>query len=95
MNTTRKTPRRTWPRRVLGTAMALLLALTTLAGVVLAGAVVTARGFHQPVPTVAKDTPSARHAEPATAARTATRHGRRLVVAFVVGSSGTTASAAG
>ena len=93
MKTTRHTHRRTWPRRVLGTTMALLLTLATLAGVVLAGAVVTARGFHQGVPVVAKGTPStAMHAEPATAARTGSGHGRRLVVAFVVGSSGTTAS---
>ena len=93
MNTTRHTRRRIWLRRTLGTTMALLLALTTLAGVVIAGTVVTSRGFHQPVPTATDDTLST--ARPYTEPDdkpTAARHGRRLVVAFVVGASGTTAS---
>jgi putative intracellular protease/amidase len=95
MNTTRHTHRRTWPRRVLGTTMAILLALTTLAGVVLAGTVVTGRSFHRPVPAAAKDMAptSPQHSEPpGTAAPTTARDGRRLVVAFVAGASGTTAS---
>jgi putative intracellular protease/amidase len=95
MNTTHHTDRRTWPRRVLGTTMALLLTLTTLAGVVLAGTVVTGRGFHQPVPAAVKGTAPAspQYSEPpGTAAPTTARDGRRLVVAFVAGASGTTAS---
>jgi putative intracellular protease/amidase len=94
MTTTARTHRITWPRRVLGTTMALLLALITLTGVVLAGAFVTSRGLHQPVPTIKADTPTAlQYAQPAgTATPTAGRHGRRFVVAFVAGASGTTAS---
>jgi putative intracellular protease/amidase len=95
MSINRHAHHRTRPRRVLGTTMALLLALTALAGVVLAGTVVTSRGFHPPVPALANDTApaSAQHSERAgTAAPSAARHGRRLVVAFVAGASGTTAS---
>lgn len=95
MNSTHPTRRRTWPRRVLGTTMALLLALTTLAGVALAGTVATSRSFHQPVPAAAKDTvpTSPQHSETAgTTPPIAARPGRRLVVAFVAGASGTTAS---
>jgi putative intracellular protease/amidase len=84
-----------WPRRVLKTTLTLTLALATLAGVVVAGAVVTARSTHQPVP--ARSTPAAaasrRSTEPGSVAgNVSVQHGRRLVVAFVVGKGGTIAS---
>lgn len=95
MTTSPRTSTRTWPRRVLGTTLMLTLGLATLAGVVFAGATVTSRSINQPVPTYATGTSSAslRYAEPArTANPTAVPQGRRLVVAFVVGASGTVAS---
>ena len=95
MTTSARTSVRTWPRRVLGTTLMLILGLATLAGVVLAGVTVTGRSTNQPVSTSSMGTSLAsfRHAEPTSAAEsTAVRHGRRLVVAFVVGTSGTVAS---
>ena len=95
MTTSPRTSARTWPRRVLGTTLMLVLALTTLAGVVFAGATVTGRGNNQPVPTspTAASTASVRYAEPGRAADPAAAEtGRRLVVAFVVGASGTVTS---
>lgn len=95
MSTSPRTPSRTWPRRLLGTALKLTLGLATLAGVVLAGVTVTSRSTNPPVRTLATGSSptSLRHAEPGHAAGpTATRPGRRLVVAFVAGTSGTVAS---
>jgi hypothetical protein len=78
---------RTWPRRVLRTTLMLTLALATLAGLLLAGVAVTGRSTNQPVPdsSMGTSTASLRYAEPGHAAN-------RLVVAFVVGASGTVAS---
>ena len=95
MNTSARTSKRTWVRRVLGTTVMLTLGLATLAGIVFAGATVTSRSTIQPVPTSSIGTSAAslRYAEPGSAANpTAMRLGRRLVVAFVAGSSGTVAS---
>ena len=85
----------TWPRRVLGTILTLALATAILAGVALAGAVVTSRSTHQPVPTPSTpaSTASLRYTEPGSSAgHERVQHSRRLVVAFVVGKSGTIAS---
>lgn len=92
--TSARTSVRTWPRRVLGTTLMLTLGLATLAGVVFAGVAVTSRSTNQPVPSSSTGTSSAsiQHSEPARAANPAMRHGRRLVVAFVVGANGTVAS---
>jgi putative intracellular protease/amidase len=82
-------------RRILVSVLQLTLGLTTLAGVVLAGATVTGQSVNQPVPTSSMGTASAslQYSEPAPAANpTAASHGGRLVVAFVVGASGTVAS---
>ena len=95
MTASARTSVRTWPRRVLATSLRLTLGLATLAGVVLAGVTVTSRDTNHPVPTASTGTSSAslQYSEPAGAANpTGTRHGRRLVVAFVVGASGTVAS---
>ena len=95
MTTSARPTTRTWPRRVLGSTLMLALGLATVAGVVFAGATATGRSINQPVPSSAADTvpTSLQHAEPTSAAEsTAVRHGRRLVVAFVVGTSGTVAS---
>jgi putative intracellular protease/amidase len=80
-------------RRALRSTLTLALGLGTLVGVVLTGATVTGRDTNGPPPTSSTATSSAslRYAEPASAAE-ATAHGRRLVVAFVVGMSGTVAS---
>lgn len=90
-----RTSVRTWPRRVLDTTLALILGLATLAGLVLAGVIVTGRGMHPPVPARAADgAPESRqYAEPRqTPAPDAQRPNHRLVVAFVAGSTGTVAS---
>jgi putative intracellular protease/amidase len=96
MTTPARTHTRTWPRRVLGTTLALTLGLATLAGAILAGATATSQGTHQPEPTSPTDTTvaSLQHAEPGPAADPSAvpPRGRRLVVAFVVGSTGTVAS---
>jgi putative intracellular protease/amidase len=95
MNTTARTSLRIWLRRVLGATLTLTLGLATLAGIVFAGATVTSRSTNQPVPTSSTGTSAAslRYAEPASAANpTATRLGRRVMVAFVAGASGTVAS---
>jgi putative intracellular protease/amidase len=95
MTTSARTSARTWPQRLLGTTLMLLLALATLAGVVFAGATVTGRSNNQPVPTssAAASTASIRYAEPGrTSDPASVRPGRRLVVAFVVGTSGTVTS---
>jgi putative intracellular protease/amidase len=71
------------------------LGLATLAGLVFAGATVTSRSINQPTPASAIHTSSAslRYAEPGrVASSTAVAPGRRLVVAFVVGTGGTVAS---
>jgi len=105
MTTRTRTSVRTWPRRVLDTTVAFTLGLATLAGIVVAGVFVTGRGTHQPVParSVGTAPASVQYAEPGRATiqyaepgratmPVGQRHGRRLVVAFVAGSSGTVAS---
>jgi putative intracellular protease/amidase len=96
MTTRARTHTRTWPRRVLGTTLALTLGVATLAGAVVAGATATGQGTHQPEPTSPTDTSMAslQHAEPghATEPSAVLPQGRRLMVAFVVGSTGTVAS---
>ncbi|MEP6798177.1 MAG: DJ-1/PfpI family protein [Lapillicoccus sp.] len=84
----------TWPRRALGTTLKLTLGLATLAGVAVAGVTVSSPSTSQPVPTSPDaSTASLRHTEPGLVANpTAMRQDRRLVVAFVVGASGTVAS---
>ena len=90
-----RTSKKSWPRRVLSAALTLTLASAVLAGFVLAGAMVTSRNLHQPAPRASTDTSpvSVPYAEPGNSAGPAfTRHGRRLVVAFVAGTNGTIAS---
>ena len=71
----------------------LLLTLATLAGIVAAGAIATDRSIHQPVPTTTAQASRTAYGEPASpAGDVSVPHGRRLVVAFVVGTSGTIAS---
>jgi hypothetical protein len=88
MTTNPRTAARTWPRRLLVTTGTFTLTLATLAGIVLAGVVVTSRSTNRPVPTCPLDASPAslRYAEPGQTP------GRRLVVAFVVGTHGTVAS---
>ncbi len=95
MTTSPRTHLKTWTRRVLGTTIALILTAATLAGVILAGVVVSSRSIHQPVPTDSADVPasSLTHTEPGGSKNfTVTRNGQRLVVAFVAGTEGTIAS---
>lgn len=95
MTTTPRTSMRTWTRRVLGTTLMLTLGLGTLAGVVLAGATVTGRSTNQHVSDFSTDTSPAslQYTEDGAAVDpTVRQHGRRLVVAFVVGAGGTVAS---
>jgi putative intracellular protease/amidase len=96
MTTRARTHTRTWPRRVLGTTLALTLGVATLAGALFAGATATSQGTHPPEPTPTTDTALASfpHTEPGHVAdpSAALPQGRRLVVAFVVGSTGTVAS---
>ena len=95
MTTSARSSAKTWLRRVLGTIVALTLTFATLTGIVLSGAAVTSRGINRPVPSASTGTSSAslRNAEPDRSANLTTLpHGRRLVVAFVVGTSGTVAS---
>jgi putative intracellular protease/amidase len=92
-HTIQHSPRRS--RRLLAASGTLLLTLATVAGVVVAGAVVTSRSIHQPVPAYSAGTSPAslRHVQPAPSTNpAAVRQGRRLVVAFVVGTDGTIAS---
>jgi putative intracellular protease/amidase len=86
---------KTWPRRVLDTTLTLTLATATLTGIAVAGVVVTSRSTHQPVPTRSTHPAPAspEYAEPdSSAGHLNMKTGRRLVVAFVVGQSGTIAS---
>jgi putative intracellular protease/amidase len=91
-HTTQHTPRRR-SRRLLWATGTLLLTVATFASVVFAGAVATDRNLHQAVPTTSAHGSRTAYTEPAHPAGTVTvHHGRRLVVAFVVGKAGTIAS---
>jgi putative intracellular protease/amidase len=85
-------------RRVLAVGGTIILTVAVLAAMLVAGAMVTSRGLHQAVPTrqghdVQAAYPASQTAEAQTAAgHAATGHGRRLVVAFVAGRTGTVAS---
>ena len=95
MTKTARTHRKTWTRRVLGTTLTLILTAATLAGIVLAGVVVSSRSIHPPVPTDSADTAasSLTHTEPGGSKNsTVVRDGQRLVVAVVAGTEGTIAS---
>lgn len=95
MTTSARTSLRLWTRRILGAALTLILGLATVAGLVLAGVVVTGRSVNRPVPALAAgaDSTSLHYAEPGHATSpSVTHHGRRLVVAVVAGTSGTVAS---
>jgi putative intracellular protease/amidase len=73
----------------------LTLGLATLTGIVLAGATVTSRSTHQATPHTSTNTTitSLHNAEPGPAVNpTIAPRGRRLVVAFLAGASGTAAS---
>jgi putative intracellular protease/amidase len=86
-------PSRRRLRRLLWASSTLLLTVATLGGVVVAGAVATDRSLHAPVPSTARQTSPPAYGDPASPAGNTTAHpGRRLVVAFVVGKSGTIAS---
>ena len=69
MTTTARTHLKTWTRRVLGTTLTLILTVVTLAGVVLAGVVVSSRSIHQPVPTGSTDAPRRHSRTPSPASR--------------------------
>ena len=58
MTTTPRTHLKTWTRRVLGATLTLILTAAALAGVILAGVVVSSRSIHQPVPTDSADVPA-------------------------------------
>ena len=93
--TTTRSHLKTWTRRVLGTTLTLILTAATLAGIILAGVIVSSRSIHQPVPTDSADVPasSLTHTEPGGPRNsTITRDGQRLVVAVVAGTEGTIAS---
>ncbi len=95
MTTNARTSVRIWLRRVLNTTIAFTLGVATLAGIVVAGVIVTGRGTHQQASARSVETAPAslQYAAPGHLANpTAIRHGRRLVVAFVAGSTGTVAS---
>ena len=77
---THHTPRRSRLSRILVATLTVTLTIVTFVGLALAGAVVTDRQLHQPVPTGPAPATSAVYAEPG-----GTSH--RLVVAFVVGHS--------
>ncbi len=80
-------------RRTLAAGGTLLFTLATLAGLVAAGAIATDRSIHQPVPTTTAQASRTAYDEPARpAGNVSVHHLRRLVVAFVVGKSGTIAS---
>jgi putative intracellular protease/amidase len=90
------TPRRRY-RRILSVAGTVVLTVATFAAMLVAGAVVTSRGFHEAVPTSSGDTVGdavrgTSGAVQTVSADVAVRHGRPLVVAFVAGTSGTVAS---
>ena len=84
----------TWLRRVLYTTLTLMLTTATLAGIAVAGVIATSRSTHQTVRTGASNPAPASlgYAEPVGSAGHLTKQGRRLVVAFVAGQSGTVAS---
>ena len=91
MNTNTRTHLTTWTRRVLATTLAAALTLATLAGLVLAGAVVNGRSIHQAPPSGSgrAAATSLQHSERRQETnRPDTKHGRRLVVAFVAGTHG-------
>ena len=91
-HTIQHSPRRRW-RRLLGASGTLILTLATFAGILAAGTVATERSLHQPVPTTSAQASRTSYTEPASPARNATpQQHRRLVVAFVVGRSGTISS---
>ena len=80
-------------RRLISVGGALVLTVTTFAAMVVVGAVVTDRGFHQAVPTSQGHGFWDAHSEAGSRARqVAVRHDRPLVVAFFAGESGTVAS---
>jgi putative intracellular protease/amidase len=82
---THHTARRSRPSRILVAALTIGLTVVTFAALALAGAVVTDRGLHRPVPDGPAPRASVPYSEPGAS-------GDRLVVAFVVGHSGTIAS---
>jgi putative intracellular protease/amidase len=80
-------------RRMLTVTAGVLVAVVTLATMLVAGAVVSSRGMHEPVPAGAGPTFQDTGSDLETAARHAgVAHGRPLVVAVVAGTSGTIAS---
>jgi putative intracellular protease/amidase len=80
-------------RRILSVGGTVILTMTAFAAMLVAGAVVTSHGLHQAVPASHGGTVRATSGavEPVSA-DVARRHGRRLVVAFLAGTSGTVAS---
>ena len=95
MNTNTPTHLTTWTRRALGTTLALVLTVATLAGLVLAGAVVNSRSIHQAPLTGSGHAAatSLQHSEPKEpTSLPGAKPGRRLVVAFVAGTHGSIVS---
>ena len=91
-----RAPRRRY-RRVLSVLGTVVLTVATFAAMLVAGSVVTSRGFHEAIPTSGRNpiSGSVRDASgdvQAVSADSGVRHGRPLVVAFVAGTSGTVAS---
>src|SRR3954451_22131125 len=80
-------------RRILGVTGTVLLTVLALAGMLVAGAMVSSRGMHQAVPTGQGHSVQDTAGDVATASAGVTRHGHPIVVAIVAGTSGTGASA--
>ena len=93
-HTSQHSPRRRW-RRLIGASGMLLLTIATFAGILAAGAVVTERSLHQRVPSTSAQASRTAYTEPEGPAGNTIPQQRRLVVAFVVGKSGTIASTTG
>jgi len=84
-------PRRRY-RRVLTIGASILLTLVTFAALLIAGAMVTSHGLHQPIPSHQGFSETGTSPGVETASTDLGAHDRPLVVAFVAGTAGTVAS---
>src|SRR3954454_10835122 len=79
-------------RRILGVTGTVLVTVLALAGMLVAGAMVSSRGMHEAVPAGAGHSVQDTAGDVATASASVTGHHRPIVVAIVAGTSGTVAS---
>src|SRR4051794_2773096 len=79
-------------RRILGVTGTVLVTVLALAGMLVAGAMVSSRGMHEAVPAGAGHSVQDTAGDVATASAAVTGHRRPIVVAIVAGTSGTVAS---